>query len=95
MFRTVPFRQTAFNKSRSVSFQPVGFVTFQTRAGAEAAKQDLQVKIKIISAAAEAAAAEGPVCAGDVGRGGVANLGGLIARGWLSRFAGRHVDSVT
>lgn len=25
------------------SFQPVGFVTFHTRAGAEAAKQDLQV----------------------------------------------------
>lgn len=25
--------------------QPVGFVTFQTRAGAEAAKQDLQVRI--------------------------------------------------
>jgi len=27
-----------------VIFQPVGFVTFQTRAGAEAAKQDLQVR---------------------------------------------------
>jgi hypothetical protein len=27
----------------SVFFQPVGFVTFNTRAGAEAAKQDLQV----------------------------------------------------
>jgi len=26
--------------------QPVGFVTFHTRAGAEAAKQDLQVTIK-------------------------------------------------
>jgi len=25
-------------------FQPVGFVTFHTRAGAEAAKQDLQVR---------------------------------------------------
>lgn len=28
--------------------QPVGFVTFHTRAGAEAAKQDLQVGIAII-----------------------------------------------
>lgn len=28
--------------------QPVGFVTFHTRAGAEAAKQDLQVTIKNI-----------------------------------------------
>jgi hypothetical protein len=28
--------------------QPVGFVTFNTRAGAEAAKQDLQVKSNII-----------------------------------------------
>lgn len=27
-----------------VLLQPVGFVTFQTRAGAEAAKQDLQVR---------------------------------------------------
>jgi len=32
----------------SASFQPVGFVTFQTRAGAEAAKQDLQVRIKYL-----------------------------------------------
>lgn len=29
-----------------VLFQPVGFVTFNTRAGAEAAKQDLQVGMK-------------------------------------------------
>lgn len=28
-----------------IQFQPVGFVTFHTRAGAEAAKQDLQVII--------------------------------------------------
>lgn len=31
---------TLFNKNE---IQPVGFVTFHTRAGAEAAKQDLQV----------------------------------------------------
>lgn len=31
-----------------VSLQPVGFVTFHTRAGAEAAKQDLQVGIDFI-----------------------------------------------
>lgn len=30
----------------SFSFQPVGFVTFHTRAGAEAAKQDLQVNLR-------------------------------------------------
>ena len=29
-------------------FQPVGFVTFQTHAGAEAAKQDLQVKKNLL-----------------------------------------------
>ena len=32
-----------FEKSFNFFFQPVGFVTFNTRAGAEAAKQDLQV----------------------------------------------------
>ena len=31
-----------------VLFQPVGFVTFNTRAGAEAAKQDLQVRLFMI-----------------------------------------------
>lgn len=43
------WRRRAANHERnascwfSFSFQPVGFVTFHTRAGAEAAKQDLQV----------------------------------------------------
>lgn len=32
----------------SCCFQPVGFVTFHTRAGAEAAKQDLQVCLTVI-----------------------------------------------
>ena len=32
------------NSSLFLSLQPVGFVTFSTRAGAEAAKQDLQVR---------------------------------------------------
>lgn len=36
-------RQQTSNFFLFASFQPVGFVTFQTRAGAEAAKQDLQV----------------------------------------------------
>jgi hypothetical protein len=38
-------KQFSLNKkfTGSISFQPVGFVTFHTRAGAEAAKQDLQV----------------------------------------------------
>jgi hypothetical protein len=31
----------------TVCFQPVGFVTFNTRAGAEAAKQDLQVRVTL------------------------------------------------
>lgn len=36
-------RTKCFLLYSSFSFQPVGFVTFHTRAGAEAAKQDLQV----------------------------------------------------
>lgn len=37
-----------FFLSRFIIFQPVGFVTFQTRAGAEAAKQDLQVRFILV-----------------------------------------------
>lgn len=36
------------NPIKYLTLQPVGFVTFQTRAGAEAAKQDLQVNKLLI-----------------------------------------------
>lgn len=41
----INFISNSNNKVRhnAYVFQPVGFVTFNTRAGAEAAKQDLQV----------------------------------------------------